>query len=330
MIISRSPMRITLGGGGTDLPSYYEKHEGFVVAGAINKYVFVGANKQFYKNYLLKYSKIELKDKIEEISHPLFRESLRFLSINPGIELTSLSDIPSHTGLGSSGAFLVALINTLYHHTGNSKVDPRMVAKLSCDIEINVLLEHEGKQDKYISAFGGLKAFQFHENGDVSVHPLRNEDIIKNTLEENLYLFYNGTIRNGLASEALKEQDIKTKKGDKNMIDFLHHVKDIGVKSKQALEQRDFDEFARLMDEQWEVKKQYAPSSTNQRINQLHKTALDEGATGGKVIGAPGGGFMLFYHPGLPKSKWNFVERMIKSGLEPVSFEFDTEGVKVI
>lgn len=328
MIISRAPLRLSLGGGGTDLPSFYEKEGGFLIAGGINKYIFVGANKQFYKNYNLKYSHLEKEENINSIKHPLFRESLRFLEIPPNIELTSLADIPSGTGLGSSGAFLIALLNTLCHYKGINTTR-RTLAEMACEIELQVLKEHEGKQDKYACAYGNIKAYEFHKNGKVSVISLRNEDLIKTTLEENLFMFYTGNQRKGTASDILKVQDEKTKKGDANTIDCLSEIKNIAHKTKQSLENMNFDNFGMLTNEHWEIKKCYNPFATTPKIDKLYKKALSLGATGGKMVGAGGGGFLLFYHPGPIKDQWSFVAEMEKD-LKHIKFKFDMEGTKSI
>lgn len=329
MIISRCPLRLPLGGGGTDLPSYYEQYGGFLIAATINKHVYVSANKQFYDTYSLKYSKIENQKDINKIEHPLIRESIRFLNIPPGIEITSLADIPSGTGLGSSGAFLVSLLNTLHYYKG-SKPSKRQVAEEACKIELDILKEHEGKQDKFSTSYGGIKAYEFHRTGQVSVIPLINEDIILSTLRENLFIFFTGIFRQGKASDILKQQDIKTKENNPDIVERLHLIKQIGIRTKDVLEKGDFDSFGRLMNQHWEIKKQYSPQSTNDFVDKCYKTALEKGALGGKILGAGGGGFLMFYHPGSSKEKWEFVDAMTKLGLTPLDFAFDVEGVTTI
>jgi len=329
VIISRAPFRISLGGGGTDLPSYYEKYEGFLIAGAINKHIYVGANKQFYDNYSLKYSKIEIKNNIKDIDHKLIRESLKMLDIKPGIEITSLSDIPSKTGLGSSGAFLVALLNTLYHYRGTD-ADRRTVAENACRIELKILKEHEGKQDKYVSAFGGVKAYKFEKNGTVKVIRLVNEDIITTDLQKNLLLFFTGHRRSSLASDVLKDQDQRIKKEEQDMTEYINEIKEIGLASKEALEEENFEFFGSLMHRHWLIKKKYSKHTSNKEIDKLYDFALKRGAIGGKTIGAPGGGFMMFYHSEPEKDKWSFIKDMEEVGLKYTPFKFDNDGVKVI
>lgn len=330
MIISRAPLRVPLGGGGTDLPSYYEKHEGYLIAGTINKYIFVGANHQFYDNYNLKYSQIEIEEKINNVDHNLFREALKLLDIDKGIELTSLADIPAGTGLGSSGAFLVALLNTLYEYKG-SKVDKRTLAQEACKIELEILKEHEGKQDKFVCSFGGIKAYKFHKNGRVSVIPIANDDIIRSELENNLFLFFTGEKRKGTASTSLKKQDEELKQEESDMIVKMHEIKSIGIATKTAFENCDFDKFGSLLDRHWEIKKKYSPGCTNKFIDECYQKAMDCGCLGGKIMGAGGGGgFFMFYHPGPPTSQWQFIDEMKKLGLTEMEFKFDFDGVKGI
>lgn len=327
MIISKAPLRITLGGGGTDLPSYYEKYEGFLIAGAINKHVYVGANRQFWPNYSLKYSKIEIKENINEIEHPLIREALRLLKIKGNIEITSLADIPSGTGLGSSGAFLVALLNTL-HLYYNQEKSKRELAEQACEIELEILKEHEGKQDKYACAFGGIKGYYFHKNGRVSVVPLVDEDYVISELESKLFIFFTGERRKGKASDILKKQDIKIKEEEKDMTEKMNKIKVIGLRTKKAFENNNFDAFGRMLDEHWKVKKEYSITSTSPFIDKCYQTAIDYGALGGKIMGAGGGGgFFMFYHPGESKEIWEFVYKMKTLGLERLNFKFDREGV---
>lgn len=330
MIISKSPLRISLGGGATDLPSYYEKYGGFLIAGGINKYVFVSANKQFYDTISLKYSKFEDVKKIDDIEHNLFREALRLVGIDRKIELTSLADVPSGTGLGSSGAFLVALLNTLHCYKGNTPTK-RQVAEEACRIELDILKEHEGKQDLYATSFSGIKAYEYHSDGRVSVIPIVNEDIVKQELERNLFLFFTGERRETTASDVLKKQDEDCKIGNDKMMVQLHKIKKIGERTKAAFEDNNFDMFGRFLNEHWKIKRDYSPTTTNDKIDKWYQIALDNGATGGKICGAGGGGgFFMFYHPGTEKEHWKFVETMEESGLHNMEFKFDNDGVTTI
>jgi len=329
MILSRSPTRISLGGGGTDLPSFYEKYEGFLIAGAINKYIILEANKWFWNSISLKYSKIELTDSIDKIIHPLFREALRLTKIDKGIEIVSLADIPSGSGLGSSGAFLVGLLNTL-HHFKNETTFKRQLAEEACKIELDILKEHEGKQDKYASAFGGIHAYKFHKNGAVSVIPLINEDIIKSELEHKIHIYFTGYTREGIASDVLKKQDIAIKKDDTTIIDYLTEIKRIGCDTLTALEELDFDYFGELLNEHWCIKQKLNPPK-NKEISNIYNYALKHGATGGKIMGANSDvGFFMFYHPDTTKAFWEFDKLMINKGLKPMPFKFDMDGTTIL
>jgi len=329
MIISKTPVRITLGGGGTDLPSYYEKREGFLIGGAIDKHVYVCVNKEFFNNYSLKYSKLETTRSISKISHNLIKETLKYLNVKPGIEITSLADIPARTGMGSSGAFLISLLNSLQLYDFK-KPSKRDLAEQACKIEIDIMKEHEGKQDKYVCAFGGIRAYKFHKDGKVSIIPLVNKDIIKSTLEQNLFLFYTGNIRIEKASNALKNQDERIKKDESEMMEYMDEIKRIGLESKDALEDGSFDYYGSLLHRHWCIKKKYSNKSSNEEINKIYDFALKKGAIGGKTIGAPGGGFLLFYHPGPIKEQWSFVKAMKDIGLKSINFSFDMRGVDTL
>lgn len=325
MILSRAPTRLPLGGGGTDLPSYYEKHEGFLIAGAINKYVIIEANKQFYDTISLKYSKLEVVSSINEIKNPLFREALKFTKINGQIEIASLSDIPAGSGLGSSGAFLVGLLNTL-HQFKQEKITRRQLAEEACRIEIEIMKEHEGKQDKYASAFGGIRAYKFHKNGNVSVTPLTNEDVIKTELEDKLHIYFTGLTRIGTASDSLKRQDIGLKEDNEEMTNYLHEIKRIGYETVNAFQDLDFDRFGRLLDDHWKIKQKMNPPKDSQ-ITQTYNYAIKHGAIGGKIMGANTDvGFFIFYHPGPKKKLLEFNDIMLKQGLKHMPFKFDIDG----
>jgi len=324
MIITRSPLRISLGGGGTDLPSYYRQHEGFLIAAAIDKYVYITLHDTFEKEIILKYSRTEHVHRPEEIQHPIIRESIKLLDIHSeNIELTSLADIPAGTGLGSSSSFTCALLKAL--HTYNKTfIKPDDLAEEACHIEIDVLKEPIGKQDQYISAFGGINCFTFCKNDTVMTKELNiSRDTLYN-LEDHLLLFFTGYSRS--ASGVLKEQDDKSKRNDTAMIDNLHFVKDLGYKSKRAFETGDLDEFAHLMNIHWDHKKQRSGAMSNDRINSWYATALKNGALGGKLIGAGGGGFLMFYAEDNKKLR----KAMAREGLKEVRFRFDFDGSRVV
>src|SRR5881628_3502518 len=250
MIIARSPLRISLGGGGTDLPSYYEQHGGFLIAAAIDKYVYITLHETFVPDLIVKYSKLERVAKAADLDHPIIREGFALLGLDGrSLELTSMADIPAGTGLGSSGSFTTALLKALHTYKKNL-VHPAELAEQACDIELNRLREPIGKQDQYIAAFGGITCFKFLPGGRVKAWPLKLSEETRYNLEDNLLLFFTGYARS--ASKILKEQDYKTKSADKSMTENLHFVKDLGLKSQTALERGDLPEFAALMDRHWQ------------------------------------------------------------------------------
>ena len=324
MIITRSPLRISLGGGGTDLPSYYRKHSGFLIAAAIDKYVYITLHQTFVQELIVKYSKLERVRNVDEVQHPIIREALRLVGIEgPYLELTSMADIPAGTGLGSSGSFTTALLKALHTYKKNL-VHPRELAEQACHIEIDLLGEPIGKQDQYIAAYGGLTCFQFLPNDHVEVWPLKLDTETLYNLEDNLLLFFTGYSR--AASSILKEQDEKSRQRDPGMVDNLHFVKELGYQSKEALEAGDLRRFAELMNVHWEYKKQRSGAMSNSEIDRWYQLAMENGALGGKLIGAGGGGFMMFY----AEEKTRLRHAMSQTGLREVRFRFDFEGTKVV
>ena len=324
MIITRSPLRISLGGGGTDLPSYYLEHSGFLIAAAIDKYIYITLHKTFVPELILKYSKLERVLTVDEVEHPIIRESLKLLNVEaPSLEITSMADIPAGTGLGSSGSFTTALLKAL-HTLKKNLVHPSELAEQACDIELNKLGEPIGKQDQYIAAYGGLTCFKFQKDGRVEAWPLKVSEETLFNLEDNLLLFFTGYSR--AASGILKEQDDRTKKSDPAMVENLHFVKDLGFQSQRALETGDLHEFARLMDVHWQRKKERSGGMSNAHINDWYDCALANGALGGKLIGAGGGGFLMFY----AEDKARLRHAMREKGLQEVRFRFDFEGTKVV
>jgi D-glycero-alpha-D-manno-heptose-7-phosphate kinase len=324
MIIARSPLRITLGGGGTDLPSYYEKFGGFLIAAAIDKYVYITLHDTFMSDLLVKYSELERVDDASELKHPIIREAFGLLGMDGHfLELTSMADIPAGTGLGSSGSFTTALIKVL-HAQKRSLVHPSELAAQACEVELGRLKEPIGKQDQYIAAYGGITCFRFLQNGSVEAWPLKLSPETRDNLEDNLLLFFTGFSRS--ASAILKEQDQKSKSDDKSMIENLHFVKDLGLKSQAALEGDNLPEFARLMDVHWQHKKQRSGGMSNPKINEWYELAMANGALGGKLIGAGGGGFLMFY----AEDKVKLRHVLTRAGLREVRFRFDFEGTKLV
>ena len=327
MIISQSPVRITLGGGGTDLSSYYSKYGGALIAAAIDKYTLVTAHTRFDNEIRLSYSKTEQVQKVDEIQHNIFREALKLLGIEKGIQLASLSDIPGKSGLGTSGSFTVALLNAL-HTYKREFVSQEQLAEEACKIEIDTLKEPIGKQDQYISAFGGITALQFANDGTVTVEPLKINDEARDELENNIMLFYTGISRS--ASDVLREQDEKSKEDDESTIDVLHEVKKIGLDTKKALENGDIDKLGEYLNVHWETKKRLSKGISNKFIDECYDLAIKNGALGGKIMGAGGGGFFMFYHSGNNNEKTEFNKIMLDKELMKMRFKFDFEGAKTI
>jgi D-glycero-alpha-D-manno-heptose-7-phosphate kinase len=324
MIIARSPLRITLGGGGTDLASYYAEREGFLVAAAIDKYVYVSVMRPFSPGIYLKYSALEHVEKVADVRHPIIREALELQDLRtPQIEITTLADIPAGTGLGSSGSFTTALLKALYAQQ-RKVAHSQELAELACHIEIERLAEPIGKQDQYISAFGGITCLAFHKDHRVSVQPLSVSPRTMFALEDNLLLFFTGF--NRAASSILREQHLRSQAADADMLHNLDYVKLLGLRSKEALERGDLVRFGELLHEQWEHKKRRSAAVSNAQIDEWYSQALKNGAIGGKLVGAGGGGFLMFY----ASDRSRLRQTMADAGLEEVRFRFDFEGTKVV
>ena len=324
MIIARSPLRITMGGGGTDLPSYYREHGGFLIAAAIDKYVYVTVMRPFTEGVYLKYSELEHVKSIDEVRHRIIREALRLQNLRtPQIEITALADIPTGTGLGSSGSFTTALLKALYAHR-RQLIHPQELAELACHIEIDLLGEPIGKQDQYIASYGGLTCFTFNKDDSVVAEPLNISMDTLFDLEDHILLFFTGYSRN--AGSILEDQDKRTRTSDEEMLKNLHFVKKLGLLSKEALEMGDTARFGELMHEHWEHKKRRSGGMSNPVIDEWYELGTKNGALGGKVVGAGGGGFLMFYAADRNKLR----HAMAGAGLEEVRFGFDFEGTKVV
>jgi D-glycero-alpha-D-manno-heptose-7-phosphate kinase len=324
MIIARSPLRITLGGGGTDLPSYYRGHEGFLVAAAIDKYVYVTVTRPFTPGIYLKYSALERVASVAQVRHPILREALALQELKtPQIEITTLADIPAGTGLGSSGSFTTALLKALHAHR-RKLIHPQELAELACHLELERLHEPIGKQDQYIAAYGGLTCFTFHKDDRVTVEPLRVSMDTMFDLEDNLLLFFTGFSRS--AAGILQDQQQRSQSSDAEMLNNLHYVKELGLRSRAALECGNLMQFGELMHEHWEHKKRRSGRMSNEQIDEWYRQARRSGAVGGKLVGAGGGGFLMFY-----ATDRNLLRHaMASAGLEEVRFKFDFEGTKLI
>lgn len=324
MIISRSPLRITLGAGGTDLPSYYRKFGGFCISAAIDQYVYVAITHTTLDEMVLRYSSIEKIKNIDNIKHPIIRESLKLTEISDiNLEITSMADQSSGTGLGSSGSFTTALLKGLYKFKKNF-ISPQQLAETACHIEIDLLKEPIGKQDQYIAACGGITVFDFNKDDSVDIRPLKISDDTINQLENNLIMVSTGFHR--AASKVLKEQDDKSKSLDAEMIGNLHYVKDLGYRSLESIESGNLSNFGLLMHEHWMHKKKRSSSMSNADIDKWYELALNNGAIGGKLIGAGGGGFLLFY----TEEKAKLRKSLQQAGLKEVPIKFDYEGTKIL
>jgi D-glycero-alpha-D-manno-heptose-7-phosphate kinase len=320
VIIVRSPLRVSLGGGGTDLPSYYRKHTGFVVAAAITRYVYVTISEAFWPQIRLKYSRLEEVDSVDQIQHPIIREAMKLTGVTgPYLDIVSLSDIPAGTGLGSSGSFTTALLRALYA-VNRRFISPEDLAEKACHIEIDVLGEPVGKQDQYISSFGGITSFEFLPDDRVVVKPLTVPSEALANLEDSLLLFFTGTSRS--ASQILHDQDSRSKDDSKDILRNLDFTKQLGLQSRDALVSGDLPQFAKLMAEHWEYKKRRSPGISTQRIDDVYELARANGALAGKLVGAGGGGFLMLY----TEEKARVRRAMRAAGLREVRFQFDFTG----
>jgi D-glycero-alpha-D-manno-heptose-7-phosphate kinase len=318
MIISRTPLRISVGGGGSDLPSYYRENGGFFISAAIDKHVYIGINRTFAHDYILRYSSQERVKSPMEIAHPIIREVLGAHNIGP-VEIVSLADVPAGTGLGSSGSFTVGLLRAIYGYKRET-VTVSMLAEEACSIEIEKLKEPVGKQDQYIAAFGGITCFEIDRDGAVKAYPLALPNAALHDLEDHLLLFFSGYARS--ASAILRDQQIKSDLKDKDMRSNLGSIVELGLEIKSVLSKGDTLAFADLMHEHWLHKRARSPGMSNQNIDLWYDTARANGARGGKIVGAGGGGFLLLYCT----DPAGVRRTMAELGLEEIRFKFDFDG----
>lgn len=324
MIISRTPLRISIGGGGTDLPSYYQEFGGFWISAAINKHVYITLHSRtFTQDYFVKYSQLERVTRPEELQHRILREAFVSEQVQPGVEMVSIADLPAGTGLGSSGSFTVGVLRAIYAMK-RQPITTYQLAESACAIEIERLKEPVGKQDQYIAAFGGLTCFEIDRAGRVHATPLRIPVDAMHDLDDHLLMFFTGYSRS--ASAVLAEQKTKSEQADRTMLDNLHFTKDLGYQIREHLEAGNTHKFAECMHAHWLRKKVRSSGISNDRINDWYDLGKANGALGGKLIGAGGGGFLLFYatDPGLLR------RTMTGAGLTEVRFVFDQEGSKII
>lgn len=324
MIVSRTPFRLPLGGGGTDLPAYYTKYGGFFISGAVNKYMHIVLNDRFEPGIRVSYSKTEIVDRPGSIRHPIVREALRLLNFKERIEIVSLADVPAATGLGSSGSFSVGLLNAIHAHQREVKT-PEQVAEEACDIAMNRLHEPSGKQDEYTASLGGIRSYEIDKQGKVTVGDIRMADDTLAELEFGIMMFYTGIKRP--AGEILRKQQDYVSSGSGDAVEKMHRIKAIGLESKKALERGDLRRFGELLNEHWTVKRAITDSMTTQAIDSWYATARKNGALGGKIVGAGGGGFLMVY---CIEGRQRVRAALAKKGLVEHRFRFDFEGSKVI
>lgn len=321
MILSRTPLRVSFAGGGSDLPSYYTKHGGAVLSTTIDKYIYIAVHRYFYPNQsLLKYSKTELVNNNEEIQHPLFRECMKLVNVS-GLDISSMADIPAGTGLGSSSAFAVSLLNVL-HAYKHEAVSAEYLASTACEIEINRLGDPIGKQDQYAAAYGGLNFIRFNYDGSVDVQKIVMDPAVKAQLERNLILLYTGTKHS--ASAILKEQGKEMQRLDKQQA--MHKMVDMAYELKDVLEHNQIDDFGRILNEGWLLKRSLANSISNPLVDNLYDQGMEAGALGGKLLGAGGAGFVLFY---CPEDKQESFRKQMSAYTE-MPFKFENYGSKII
>lgn len=325
MIITRTPFRMTLGGGGTDLPSFYRQHGGYILAVAIDKYMFLNVNTPIVDDKIrVRYTGSEMVDHVDEVKHTLAREALRHFGVTSGIEIVSIADIPAGTGLGSSSSYLVGLLNAM-HTLLQDQATPQKLAEEACHIELEVLQKPIGKQDQYMAAFGGLTALDINPNGAVCVTRLELDVDLLESLEHNLLMFFTNEMRD--ATSILKKQDEATRTNDRTVVNSLREIKDIGFEISDAISKGNLRRFGELLDVHWQSKKRLSEGISNPQIDAWYELAKKNGAIGGKISGAGGGGFLMLY---CEENKIRLREVLREAGLRELKFRFDFEGSKVV
>jgi len=325
MIITRTPFRLTLGGGGTDLPSFYGEHGGFILAVGIDKYMYLAVNAPIVDDKIrVRYTETELVDHVDDLEHTLAREALRYFDISTGLEIVSIADVPAGTGLGSSSCYIVGMLNGL-HALAQRQATPAQLAEEACYIELDILKKPIGKQDQYMAAFGGLTVLDIDNNGCVKVSRLDLGVDLVESLENNILLFYTGDTRN--APAILEQQDRSTRQGDASVVSSLLDIKDIGIEIRQAIAHGNLRRFGELLDLHWQTKKRLSGGITNPQIDAWYSLALAHGAIGGKISGAGGGGFLMLY---CEERKAELRDAMRRAGLRELHFRLEFEGSKVV
>ena len=326
MILARAPFRISLGGGGTDLPSYYSEHGGFILSAAINKYLHVYVNRPSADDFIrIKYSQYEQVKFVDEIQHDLVRPALKELKLEASLEVVSMADLPGGTGLGSSGTYLVTLLTALYEFK-REKVPTQALAEMACHIEMNLAGHAVGKHDHYLAAFGGFTCMDIAKDGHVKVTSLDISITGVEDFRNNILLFYTGVTRP--SREILEAQKNDTEKGKSSVVDSLHKTKELGYRIKEALESGNLETFGLLLDEHWQNKKRRSDKISDPQLDRWYDLAKENGALGGKIMGAGGGGFFMFYCPNSHKARLRQV--LSDAGLRELIYDFDFEGAKVL
>jgi D-glycero-alpha-D-manno-heptose-7-phosphate kinase len=325
LIITKTPFRVTLGGGGTDLPSFYSEHGGFVLAVAIDKYMYLNVNTPILEDSIrVQYSRTEVVHHVDDLQHTLAREALRFFHVDNGVEIVSIADIPSGTGLGSSSCYLVGLLNAL-HTLTQTPISPAALAEEACHIELERLNKPIGKQDQYMAAFGGLTSLEISRSGEVKATRLCLGAELLEVLESSTLMFYTGAARD--ASSILEKQDTATKQKSAAVVSSLCEIRDIGIEIHDAIVSGNLRRFGELLDVHWNTKKRLSGGVSSHQIDQWYEIAKQNGAIGGKICGAGGGGFLMLY---CEEGKARLREAMRGAGLRELNFRFEFEGSKVV
>ncbi len=325
MIITRTPFRITLGGGGTDLPSYYSKYGGFIFAAGINKYMFINVNRPIVDDLVrVKYTKSEIVDHTDQLQHNIAKEALKMMKIEKAIEIISIADVPAGTGLGSSSCYAVGLLNAL-HTMKREYITLHKIAAKACRLEIEILKKPIGNQDQYMAAFGGLTVLNIDKDGTVHVKKANVSNATIDDLNRNMLMFYTGTSRS--ADEILSEQSKGANEQKKNVVDSMHNIKELGYKILDAVESGNITDIGLMFDQHWRYKRRISTKMTNPHFDGIYEIAKENGALGGKISGAGGGGFFLFY---VEENQGKFREKMKKLGLREMRYRFDFEGTKIL
>lgn len=325
MIITRTPFRVTLGGGGTDLPSYYSKYGGFIFAAGLNKYMFINLNRPIVDDLVrVKYTKSETVAHRDKLQHDIAREAMKIMGIENALEIISMADVPAGTGLGSSSCYAIGLLNAL-HTLNRNHISLKELAEEACKLEIEILKKPIGKQDQYMAAFGGLTVLEIDKDGKVNVRKANISNDGADDLNRNMLMFYTDTSRS--ADKILSEQSRGAKEEKKNVVENMHYIKETGHKILEAAESGNITDIGLLFDKHWQYKKRISSKISNSRFDKIYGIAKESGALGGKISGAGGGGFFVFY---VEEHHARFRDTMKKIGLREMRYRFDFEGTKVL